>query len=129
MSFAASDARVSPRLRPSHSNSICPDMIIAYGLAMFLPAMSGAEPWVACAIGREDIAELVRRDDHVVLLRLHHQLHGHAVDEHFFEFTIRKLLRDFATFFRKHPAHQAIHRLLVHRRNLLAPARSRDLES
>ena len=34
----------------SQESIICADMIIAKGLAIPLPAMSGAEPWVACAM-------------------------------------------------------------------------------
>ncbi len=117
---------------------------------MFLPAMSGAEPCVACAIAYrspthetrretepadesralvgEDVAELVGRHDDVVLLRLHDELHREAVDQHFFELDIRIVLRHLAAFFGEHPAHEPVHGLLVDGGHFPALSRARDLE-
>ena len=117
---------------------------------MFVPAMSGAEPCVACAIAcfspthkarreaqpadqtgadiGQDVAELVGRDDHVELLRRHDELHRDGVDQHFLEFDIRIFLRHLAAFLGEHAAGQPVDRLLVRRGHLLAPARARDLE-
>ena len=82
----------------------------------------------ACADVGQDVAELVGRHHHVVLLRRHHEFHRDGVDHRLFEGDVRIFARDLAAFLGEHAAGQPIDRLLVRGGHLLALARARDLE-
>ena len=118
---------------------------------MPLPAMSGAEPCVACAIARsgpadksrrkpepadesrcgirQDVAERIRGDDHVELLRLHDELHRERIHQHFVVGDVGILLRELPAFLGEHAAGELEHRVLVDGREMLAGTLPRQLES
>ena len=118
---------------------------------MLRPVISGAEPWVACAIAcfspthspgarpepadearadvGQDVAELVGRHHHVEPLRLHDELHRESeFDHHLLECHVRIVARDLAAFLREHAASEPIDRLLVRGGDLLARTGAGDLE-
>ena len=94
-------------------------------------AQAGSEPQPAhqarADVG-EDVAELVGGDDHVVLLRRHHQLHRDGVYHRLFEFHVRVFARHLAAFLGEHAAGEPVDRLLVRGGHLLSRSRTRDLE-
>src|SRR5579862_346037 len=79
---------------------------------------------------REDVAEEVRRHDHVELVRVHHELHGAGVDDALVAIDpAHVLLRDVAARLEEEARERLQHIRLVHERHLLALVLHRVLES
>ena len=124
--------------------------MVAAGLARPVPAMSGAEPWIAsnrpgpagaerrrrreadaAADGRgevgQDVAEHVLGDDDVVGRRLLDELHRHRVDELVAELDVGVVGRDLGRRTRRHSAGRVEHVRLVDGAEQAAPlARQRE---